>query len=66
MATSSIFKTVNPKDKTAIRKLVSALENSQSSKACEVQMSRPVSDFTQEQIVSIFGDKNDRLQNREP
>ena len=66
MATSSIFTTVNPKNKAAIRKLVSALENSQAVKSHDVQMSRPVSEFTQEQIATIFGEKNDRVQNREP
>jgi hypothetical protein len=31
-----------------------------------VQMSRTVSEFTKEQIASIFGDNNDRVSNREP
>lgn len=65
MATSSIFTKVNPKDKIRIRKLVNALERSQAQKPADVQMSRSVSDFTAEQIQSIFGENDEGLQNRE-
>lgn len=62
MATSSIFRTVSPKDKVGIRKLVQALEHSKATHAVEVQMSRSVSEFTPEQITKAFGDSNDGLQ----
>ena len=61
MATSSIFNTVHPKDKTRIRKLVRALEHSQASKAEEVQLTRSVSDFTADQVKKIFGDNDEGL-----
>lgn len=64
VATSSIFNTVHTKDKASIRRLVNALERSQASKAQDVQMSRSVSDFTEDQIKKIFGDENDGIQDR--
>ena len=57
MATSSIFTEIRAKDKPHIYKLVRALERSKSSKTNEVEMSRPVSDMTKEQIEKIFGGK---------
>lgn len=64
MATSSIFRTVNPKDKNSIRKLVQALEYSKATKAEDVQMTRSVSNFTTDQIRKAFGDSNEGLQDR--
>ena len=61
VATSSIFKNVHPKEKASIRKLVNALEHSKASKANDVQMTRPVSDFTADQIRKIFGESDDRI-----
>lgn len=58
MATSSIFRSVNPKDKVSIRKLLRALEHSKGSPSIDVQMTRSVSNFTPEQITKAFGDKN--------
>ena len=66
MATSSIFRTVNPKDKNSIRKLVQALEYSKATKAEDVQMTRSVSNFTTDQIRKAFGDSNEGLQDRKP
>ncbi|MGN0185807.1 MAG: hypothetical protein ACI4AL_11865 [Aristaeellaceae bacterium] len=66
MATSSIFRAVNPKDKNSIRKLVQALEYSKATKAEDVQMTRSVSNFTTDQIRKAFGDSNEGLQDRKP
>lgn len=61
MATSSIFNQVNPKDKPRILKIVQALERSQASEAPLVQMSRSVSDFTDDQIQKIFDTDDEGL-----
>lgn len=57
MATSSIFNKVHPKDKPRVLNLVRALERSKETRAKEVHMSRAVSEFTEEQIQEIFGDR---------
>ena len=61
MATSSIFKVIRAKDKTSIRKLVSALEKSSASKPAEVVMSRPVSDMTKDEIQKLFGGSDEGI-----
>lgn len=61
MATSSIFKDVKPRDKTAILKLVRALERSSESHAEEIVMSRPVSEMTKSEIQKLFEDNNEGI-----
>ena len=65
MATSSIFTEVKLKDKTRLRKLVNALERSQSSNSPQVNMSRHCSDMTPEQMKKIFGENDGRIQDCE-
>nr|DAT64077.1 MAG TPA: hypothetical protein [Caudoviricetes sp.] len=61
MATSSIYREVNVKDKGHVRKLVNALERSRASKAQEVKMSRKVNVLTKEQMEKMFGGNDERL-----
>lgn len=62
MATSSIFTEVKLKDKRRLQKLVCALERSHASKAVDVQMSRPCSEMSKEQMIKLFGDNDGRIQ----
>lgn len=61
MATSSIYKDINAKDKISIRKLVNALEKSSVSKPNDVVMSRPVSDMSREEIRKLFGGSDEGI-----
>lgn len=64
MATSSIFTEVKLKDKRRLHKLVRALEHSESSRTPEIQLSRPCSDMSKEQMLKLFGDNDGRIQDR--
>ena len=55
MATSSIFNEIKAKDRSRIMKLVRALERSSESKHEPVNMSRPVSAMSEEEIRKLFG-----------
>lgn len=55
MATKSILKEVQIKDKASARKLVSALENAGNAKSKRVTVSRTVSTATKEDIRRMFG-----------
>jgi len=60
MATSSIFQTVLVKDQRGIKRLVNALEQSQTTKAKDVSYSRPVEVVEDaESIRKIFGAQTD-------
>lgn len=61
MATSSIYKDINAKDKASIMKLVKALEKSSASKPHDVVMSRPVSDMSKEEIRKLFGGSDEGI-----
>lgn len=61
MATSSIFREIRLKDKRQLNKLVRALEHSRASQSVPVQMSRPYSDMSKEQMQKLFGEKDDRI-----
>ena len=58
MATKSILKSVNIKNKGAALSLARAMENAHSKKSIPVKMSRPVSEATEDEIMQMFGDKN--------
>lgn len=55
MATKSIFKNVDIRDKTSGRLLVCALENAEKKQERAVKMSKPVKQINKDQIISIFG-----------
>ncbi len=54
MATKSIYKNINIKDKAFCRALVSALENAQNKKAKDVEYTRTFSEAKGEQIKEMF------------
>lgn len=56
MATKSIAKNVNIKDRILSRNLVSALENAQNKVAKEVSMARTFSEVKGSRLKSIFGE----------
>lgn len=55
MATKSILKNIDIKDKNMCRLLVNALENAQEKKSVEVKMSKPVWEVKRDDIKKIFG-----------
>lgn len=57
MATKSILKSVDVKDKNLAKSLVSALENASKKKSKDVSLSRTYSDVRGEKIKDIFGSK---------
>ena len=57
MATKSILKNVDVKDKNLAKSLVSALENASKKKSKDVSLSRTYSDVRGEKIKDIFGSK---------
>jgi hypothetical protein len=57
MATKSITKNINIKDRTSARNLASALENSKNKGHKVVTMSKSVRDVKGEEIVKMFGAK---------
>lgn len=54
MATKSIYKNINVKDKKFGHALISALENAQNKKAKDVQLSRTFSEANKRQLEDIF------------
>lgn len=57
MATRSITKNIDIRDKRLGKNLIVALENASGKKSKEVQMSRTYTDLSDEQIKKIFGGK---------
>lgn len=57
MATKSILKNVDIKDKHLARSLISALENASKKKSKDISLSRTYSDVRGEKIKDIFGSK---------
>ena len=57
MATKSILKTVHIKSSKSARRLASALENAAGKHGQEVQITRPASDATRDEIRKMFGSK---------
>lgn len=55
MATKSICKNVNLKNKTLTRGLVTALENASKKQEKEVQMSKSVKEIKRKDLLKIFG-----------
>ncbi len=56
MATKSILKNVNIRNRKGASALARAMENASSVKSQPVIMSRPVSDATEDEIKKMFGD----------
>lgn len=56
MATKSIYKNVNLKNKTLTRGLILALENAMDKQEKEVQISKSVKEINKNDIMRIFGD----------
>ncbi|MDR2006663.1 MAG: hypothetical protein LBP78_05405 [Acidaminococcales bacterium] len=54
MATSSILKNVNIKDKHLAQKLVNALENAKNKQVKDVAMRHPVEDVKGEKLKQLF------------
>lgn len=61
MATRSILKNIVVKDRKFCHSLISALEHSKDQKGKEVKLTRQVRNLDKDDIIKIFGDKNDRL-----
>lgn len=55
MATKSILKNVDIKDKRLARSFIYALEKAQSKKTRDIQLSRTCSEATGEEIKKLFG-----------
>lgn len=62
MATKSVLKSVNIKNRSSALALVRALENAHGKKAQEVAYSRTFSDASRDEIKKMFGEKNDGVQ----
>lgn len=56
MATKSIYKNVTVTDKSFGRALISALESAEKKKTKKVDIKKPFSEATKEQIKEIFGE----------
>lgn len=54
MATKSILKEVNVRNKVLGRKLVNALENAKNKGSITVELTKPVNEIRREQIKEIF------------
>ena len=65
MATSSISKSIRIKTNAQARKFAHALECSRVFKREPVIYSRTVSEMSREEMLKIFGDNNDRVQDSE-
>ncbi|RBP68323.1 hypothetical protein DES36_10384 [Alkalibaculum bacchi] len=63
MATKSILKNINIKEKNSGRRLVLALENAKNKKSKEVTYKKSYSEISKDQIKEIFKvtDDNDRV-----
>lgn len=55
MATKSILKEINVRDRHSARNLVVALESSEKSKVEEIQMTKSVKEISKDKIKAIFG-----------
>lgn len=55
MATKSILKDINIRDRHSTRKLIDALEGSKSKKVKEIKMTKTVKDVPKDKIKAIFG-----------
>ncbi len=55
MATKSILKEVNIRDRHSARNLIDALEMSKSKKVKEIKISKTVKDVPKDKIKTIFG-----------
>lgn len=62
MATKSVLKSVQIKNRRSALGLVRALENAHGKRSQEVVHNRTFSDATREEIRKMFGEKNDRIQ----
>lgn len=58
VATKSILRNVNIRDRKGAAALARAMENAASVKSRPVEMSRPVSEATKDEIRKMFGDRN--------
>ncbi len=56
MATKSILKDINIRDKQLAKRFVNALENAENMKSKEVLMSKNVNNITKSQIKMIFAE----------
>ncbi len=61
MATKSILKNINIRNKNLCRNFVNALENAEGKKAKEVVLSRSCTEIKGEIIKEIFGNDNHRV-----
>lgn len=55
MATKSILKDINIRDRHSARNLINALETSKTHKGDEIKMTKPVKDIPKDKIKAIFG-----------
>lgn len=55
MATKSILKNINIKDRHSARSLINALEQSKNTKSKDINYSKVVKDIPKDKIKSIFG-----------
>ena len=61
MATKSILKSVNIRNKGAAERFAAAMETAHLKKSQPVKMSRPVSEATDDEIRKMFGAGDDRI-----
>ncbi len=61
MATKSILKDINIKDKKTVAALVNALEHASGKKAQDVKRERSYSEASRAEIKKMFGGSNDRV-----
>lgn len=62
MATKSVLKNVQIKNRAAARNLIRALENAHKKSAKPVECNRTFKDASREEIRKMFGDGNDGVQ----
>ena len=61
MATKSILKSIDIKDRATANAFINALENASGKKSKQVQHTRVCTDANRDEIRKMFGDKNDRI-----
>lgn len=59
MATKSILKEIDVRDKKFANNLINALEHAANKGSIEVRLTKPVSEVKREQIKKLFGEKED-------
>lgn len=64
MATKSILKNIDIKDKDTADAFISALENASGKKTKQTKHTRMYSDASRDEIKKMFGERNDGIQNR--